>query len=253
MEFIISGTTDIGTKKKINQDSLFVRKMATKTGEMVLAVLCDGMGGLKKGELASASIVDAFTDWMYICLPELSQKSLEDYVIREQWTAIIAEQNEKIRAYGQQKGCHIGSTVTVLLLTKERYFLLAVGDSRAYEIDNEIKQLTVDHTVMEREIERGNITIEQARDIPIRGVLTKCVGVANEVYPDMFFGDTKTNAMYMLCSDGFCHQIDAEEIENVMKREPKGSGMKNKEVFLVELNKQRGETDNISVITIVTK
>ena len=64
MEFYISATTDIGIRRKINQDSLSVRRLETRTGQMVLAVLCDGMGGLNFGELASASIVSAFTEWM---------------------------------------------------------------------------------------------------------------------------------------------------------------------------------------------
>jgi len=255
MEFYISATTDVGTKKNINQDSLFVRKMATKIGKMVFAVLCDGMGGLKKGEIASASLISAFTDWMYKCLPELSQKPLEDGIIKDQWFAVITKQNDKIRAYGQQKNCLMGSTITALLLKESRFFLLNIGDSRAYELSGKARQLTTDHTVVAEEVTKGNLTAEQAENAPMINVLTRCVGVSETIYPDMFFGDTKKNVIYMLCSDGFRHQISPEEaMEHLCSTNGTyDAEMKLREEYLIELNKQRGETDNISVITIATK
>jgi len=254
MNFTISATTDIGIKKSVNQDSLFVRKISTQTGTMVFAVLCDGMGGLKKGEVASASLVKAFSEWMYTVLSPLSQRLLEDHIIKEQWISIITSQNEKIRAYSKQEDCLVGSTITALLITEPRYFLLNIGDTRAYEISEGLKQLTVDHTVIADEIERRNITLEQAKNAPIRNVLTKCVGVSETVYPDMFFGETKKNVVYMLCSDGFRHHITADEIAKYLYsgNDVDDTEMKRMEGYLVDLNKQRGETDNISVITIAT-
>lgn len=135
----------------MNQDSLFVRKLDTRAGKKVFAVLCDGMGGHEYGEIASAAIISAFTDWMYSKLPVLAQNSLEDYVIRKQWNDIIECQNEQICSYGFQKGCVVGSTVTALLLTEYRYYLLNVGDTRAYEIAENVIQLTEDHKLIEKE------------------------------------------------------------------------------------------------------
>lgn len=255
MEFYISAATDIGTHRKINQDSLFVRRLETRTGKMVLAVLCDGMGGLNFGELASAAIVSAFTDWMYRELPALSQSPLEDHAIREQWNRLIKEQNRLIRSYGQRCHCTTGSTVTALLLTENRYFLLNIGDSRAYEIAEQVIQLTEDHTVVANEVRLGNLTKEQAEHSSIQNVLTRCVGVQKEVWPDLFFGTVRKGAVYMLCSDGFRHRLTTEEMQehllNAAKKEL--SQMKCREEYLIELVKQRGETDNISVITIYTE
>lgn len=255
MEFYISATTDIGTRRKINQDSLFVRRLETRTGKMALAVLCDGMGGLNFGELASASIIEAFTDWMYQDLSVLSQDPLEDHAVREQWSSLIAEQNRRIRAYGRRYHCTTGSTVTALLLTEQRYFLLNIGDSRAYEIAEQVTQLTEDHTVVANEVRLGNLTKEQAEHSPIQNVLTRCVGVKEEAWPDLFFGTVKKGTVYMLCSDGFRHRLATEEMQEYLlhaaQREP--SQMKCQEEYLIELTKQRGETDNISVITIYTE
>lgn len=252
MDFYISASTDVGTKKQVNQDSLMVRKLSTPTGKMVFAVLCDGMGGLKHGEIASSSVISAFSEWMYSCLPELSKCDIEDGEIRRQWCKVIDSQNEAIRTLGQDNDCKIGSTATVMLLTEKRYYILNIGDTRAYEIsEGGIRQITKDHTVVENEVELGNMTVFQAENSPVRSALTKCIGVAVEAEPDMFFGDTKRNTVYMLCCDGFRHKITDEEMR--MNLFPTGNmapdGIKSYEEALITAIKQRGETDNISVIT----
>ena len=83
MNFIVTGNTDIGLTKSTNQDSLFIRVFNTVQGRMVLAVICDGMGGLQKGEVASASVVYAFEEWSRNCLPELSKSVIDDADIRK--------------------------------------------------------------------------------------------------------------------------------------------------------------------------
>ena len=254
MDFYISASTDTGIRKTINQDSLSVKKLSTKSGKMVLAVLCDGMGGLKYGEVASASIISAFNDWMYTYLPVLTRKdiSMYDDILKEQWEHIVAVQNEKIRDFGIKNRCITGSTLTILLLTEKRFFLMNVGDTRAYEITDKIVQLTEDHTVAAEEVKMGNMTVEQAECSPVRSVLTRCIGVKDTVKSDMISGEVKEGGVYVICSDGFCHKITPEEIkENLLdkiKEDP--SKIKYQEEYLIELNKQRGEKDNISVITI---
>ena len=96
MNFIVTGNTDIGLTKSTNQDSLFIRVFNTQQGKMVLAVICDGMGGLQKGEVASASVIRAFEEWSRLSLPELSKNFIADVDIRTQWGQVIKEQNNKI-------------------------------------------------------------------------------------------------------------------------------------------------------------
>jgi len=97
-----------------------------------------------------------------------------------------------------------------------------------------------------------NLTVEQAAKAPMRNVLTRCVGVAETVYPDLFFGTPKSGVTYMLCSDGFRHYVNEDELKCYLR--PAGINgpehTKHREAMLIELNKRRGETDNISVITI---
>jgi len=251
MNFIISASTDIG-RKPMNQDSLFVRRINTSIGEIVFAMVCDGMGGFEKGEIASATLVTAFTDWMYEKLPEILHQTPEDSVIREQWSAVVNEQNDKLREYSHREGCLMGTTMTAMLLTGERYFIMNIGDSRAYEFRKGIRQITIDHTVLAQEVLLGNMTAEEAERAPNRNVLTRCVGVEEFVTPDMFFGDTVRNAVYMLCSDGFRHTITENElVEQFSRGGVSGEAdLKRREEHLIELIKQRGETDNISVVTV---
>lgn len=250
MNFIISASTDIGTTKSTNQDSLSVKVLNTNQGRMVFAVLCDGMGGLDKGEVASAAVIHAFEQWLRKELPLLCNGQIEDSVIRAQWEAIVVNMNKQIKAYGTRQGVRLGTTVVAMLLTQSRYYILNIGDSRAYELKENMKQLTTDQTFVAREIALGNMTEEEARLDERRNVLLQCVGASDEVYPDMFFGETKSDAVYMLCSDGFRHEISPEEIFE--KLQPgvlfDENAMRAHTEELIEIDKQRNERDNISVV-----
>ena len=255
MNYIISASTDIGTTKETNQDSLSVKVIRTKKGRMVFGILCDGMGGLSCGEIASATVVNAFHEWVVKELPLLCDKPvIEDADIRNQWEKLIAELNEKIKAHGKSQGVRMGTTAVVMLLTQERYYILNVGDSRAYELKDGIRQLTADQTFVAREVALGNMTEEQAKLDERRNVLLQCVGASDEVYPDMFFGEAKRDAVYMLCSDGFRHEITPEEI--YAKLQPgvlfDEEHMRRNATELIEINKQREERDNISVALVRT-
>lgn len=254
MNFIVSARTDIGLTKTTNQDSLSMRVINTSQGRMVFAVLCDGMGGLDKGEVASASVIRAFDNWLHNDLPLLCSSPLEDSVIREQWNHIVTEQNSTIKAYGGRQGVKLGTTVVALLLTQTRYYILNVGDSRAYEISDCVKQLTNDQTFVAREVALGNMTPEQALVDERRNVLLQCVGASDEVYPDMFFGETHGNAVYMLCSDGFRHVISEEEIYEKFRPDVllDEHMMNTNATDLIELNKVRQERDNITVALVRT-
>lgn len=254
MNFLVSGSTDIGTTKNTNQDSLSVKIINTSQGRMAFAILCDGMGGLDKGEVASASVIRAFDKWVREELPSLCNGPIEDYVLRSQWEKIVTEQNQTIKTYGARQGVRLGTTVVAILVTEHRYYVLNVGDSRAYEISQGIRQLTTDQTFVAREVALGNMTEEEAMHDARRSVLLQCVGASDEVYPDMFFGDTAENAVYMLCSDGFRHEISGEEIFEKLKPDVllDNHMMQTNATYLIELNKQRNERDNISVAMVRT-
>lgn len=256
MDFIISATTDIGNTKNTNQDSYNARVIRTQSEKMAFAVLCDGMGGLSKGEVASASVVKAFCNWVDMKLPILCGNGLEDADIQKDWCGIAIDFNEKIKNYGKKCGLTsgVGTTVTAILITEKKYYIINVGDTRAYEIMDKVSVLTKDQTVVSREVELGNLTEEQAKYDARRSVLLQCIGASDYIYPDIFIGNTKKDAVYMLCSDGFRHEISNDEIYNYLNP----SVMLDKDIMkknmdtLVEINKQRQERDNITVVSIRT-
>jgi len=255
LNYIISAKTDKGIKKSANQDSLTVKTIKTTNGRLVFALICDGMGGLSQGEVASATVVRAFEQWVMTELPKLCNLGIKESDIVSHWTKLINEQNGKIRKYGEIERIKLGTTITALLLTDAKYYIANIGDSRVYELTNTgINTLTKDQTVVEREVECGNITREEAKTDARRSVLLQCCGVLEKIYPDIKSGKTKKDAVYMICSDGFRHEISDVEIYEQLnpKKLLNQEIMETNMTYLIELNKQREEQDNISVITIRT-
>lgn len=254
MEFVVSASTDIGLRKETNQDSVTVKIAQTNIGKVCIAVLCDGMGGLSKGELASAELVTAFSDWFTSRLPLLIQEGLEDGILRAEWTELISNMNLKIQSYGCRCGIQLGTTVTALLLTQTRYYIVNVGDTRAYELTNEIVRITEDQTYVQNEVRKGNMTPEEARVHPQRNVLLQCVGASDTVFPDMFFGEARPGSVFVLCCDGFRHEITEDEIFSALNPAelPDAAAMKRNCEYLIELNKSRQENDNITVAVVKT-
>lgn len=254
MNFLVAVNSDVGIKKRNNQDSLCLKIANTDFGKVAFSVICDGMGGLSKGELASATLVKALADWFTGKFPILMYNGITDDIIKSELESIIFEQNKLIMEYGKKQGVNLGTTVTAMLIVNGKYYVINVGDTRAYEITDTLYQITKDQTFIAREIHRGYITIEQAKCDPRRNVLLQCVGASIVIEPDFFIGEVKKNAVYMICSDGFRHEITGPEILNGFNPNTLTDEiiMKTRAIELVELNKQRLEQDNISVSLIKT-
>lgn len=254
MNYCISALTDVGIIKEINQDSLLVKHIRNQHGEMVFAIICDGMGGLKKGELASASLVNAFNKWLERNSSLLNTNSINVDLIKSQWNNLIKEYNEKLKKYGMDNHIKLGTTVSAILIGNNQYFIVNVGDTRVYEITKNIKQLTKDQTLIAREIELGNISEKDGKRDKRRSVLLQCVGASDEVFPDYYMGDTQFNTVYLVCSDGFVHELEDNEISSYLSSEKINdeNELKSSIRHLIELDKSRNERDNISVIAVKT-
>lgn len=254
MDYYIALHTDVGIQKETNQDSMCIKQARTDKGIIVLAMVCDGMGGLEKGEVASATIIKAFSKWFEQELP--IQLAMTDYEaeVRYRWERLIKEQNQIISEYGRNKHIQLGSTITAMLIYEDGNFLIGhVGDTRAYKITEEnLEILTTDQTVVAKEVRQGRLTQEQAESDPRRNVLLQCIGASRVVEPDFVYGKVKSNECYMLCSDGFRHVVTPQEIKDafIPSNNAEETVMKENIVRLVDMNKERGETDNISAILI---
>lgn len=264
MEFhyTAAAQTDKGIAKSVNQDSLTVKVAGTLYGEAALAVLCDGMGGLEQGEVASGVVVRAFEQWFLKDFPPLVSQGMPSRALAGAWKDMIDDCNLRIYDYSSKRGTTMGTTLTAMLICDGNYYIAHVGDCRAYQMDSAITRLTQDHTYTAREVALGHMTPEQALNDSRRNVLLQCIGLGKPVEPDFVSGRIKQGDSYLLCSDGFRHELSEEEIFtychchlcdldwNAQGRQENARLMNTRLRELIELNKQRMERDNISAVLI---
>lgn len=253
MKYLSGYYTDVGTQKKTNQDSMLLMHADTAYGEAVFAVVCDGMGGLQKGELASSESAAAMREWFVQGFPLLIQGGVLDTEgLHRDWLNIMRTQDARISRYGAEYGLSLGTTLVCLLLFRDQYYVANIGDSRAYLLSDQTYQITHDHTVVQRKLDSGLITPEQAITDPQRSVLLQCIGTSDYVEPDFFTGAVQNGHGYLLCCDGFRHVVAPTEFysalqsKNFKEERTVNAALKQ----LAELNMSRGETDNISAIYI---
>lgn len=249
MNYFGSVSTDVGIIKETNQDSVCLKIAEFESkGQVAMAVICDGMGGLAKGELASKTVICRFSDWFEKEFPKRISNVSWDKLANE-WTRIIREQNEKLLQYGQSICVDLGTTFSGMLIVDGKYMIAHVGDSRIYAISDSVEQLTEDQTFIKREIKAGRMTEQEAAVHPKRNMLLQCIGATGEVNPDIRFGTVLPNTVYMFCSDGFRHVLtDAEIFENFNPTNINSiETMKQNSDYLIDVVKKRNERDNITV------
>lgn len=264
MDYRIAIHTDVGNRKKINQDSALVKVAETTLGKVAFAVICDGMGGLAKGELASATMIRSLSRWFDEEFPvilsgagadaaygQFSGGRFQNDLERSLRTQIL-DVNNALKTYGHQKEASLGTTLVALLIVGQDYFLVNVGDSRIYEVAGDVKLLTKDQTIVQREVDAGRLTPEEAETDVRRSVLLQCIGASGEVEPVFDSGRVPEDGGFLLCSDGFRHRITVQEIlECLGKQEPpEERRMKEALYYLTELCKKRNEHDNITAVMI---
>lgn len=256
MKFTTAVHTDIGIRKNTNQDSALIIEAQTGLGNVLLTVICDGMGGLAKGEVASSTVITSFSNWFEKDLPRVIARPGEfEGRIFDDWKRIILDCNRKISYYAKSNGVSMGTTLNALLFLEDRYYIVNIGDSRAYRLTDTLTQLTKDQTYVQREMDMGRMTPEEASVSPQRNVLLQCVGASEYISPDFFSGEVQSNQVFMQCSDGFRHIITPEEIYQYLNPEAlyNEQAMIDNAVYLTELNKYRRENDNITVLLVKTE
>lgn len=250
---LISSLSDIGIKKEVNQDAILVKRANIAGKELTFAAVCDGMGGLANGELASSHLVSELNDWFENKLPLIIKEGVTNNKIKESLTLVIKRANEVIAAFGEKEGT-CGTTVAGILLFEGHYAVINVGDSRVYSLSKNdgLFQITHDHSLVQTLIDKGRITEEQAKTHPQRSVLMQCVGAGSEVSPEYDFGYYYNGDLFLLCSDGFRHKLSKNEIVKIFNPEEQISdGVIYENIKkAITINKQRKEQDNISAIII---
>lgn len=252
MNLKIVAHTDVGIKKSTNQDSVLMKVARTDYGKVVFAAVCDGMGGLAKGELASATLVRMLSKWFDEEFPKMLYRGLSMEELQKSWTELIYNANDKISAYGRSIRVNLGTTMVAMLIVGHVYYIVNVGDSRIYMLKDELIQITKDQTVIQREMDLGRMTKEEAARDPRRNVLLQCVGASEAIVPDFYTGNVESGTMFLLCSDGFRHVLSKEEMYEYLSpyRLFNEQAMMDSLVYLVDLDKYRQETDNISAALV---
>lgn len=257
MKFVLAAYTDAGTQKPVNQDSLCLRRAVLPSGnELMMAAVCDGMGGLEKGELASAECVRAFGGWFdqnLSRLPVLCQSGFAQ--VKSQWDELFRAVHGRLLEYAARNQGRLGTTAAVFLACQGRYLAANIGDSRVYARRDALKQLSQDHSLVAREVALGRVTEEEARHHPQRNILLQCLGSGETVAPFYSEGGLQSGCLYFLCSDGYVHELSPAELSerlNPLYLTDKES-MTRTLAGLAEDCKSRGETDNLTGVLIQTE
>ncbi len=252
MVYLGSAVTNVGNVKAVNQDSLTLKIANTEQGMVCLAVVCDGLGGLEFGEVASATVIRAFENWFINNISSLGGVRTED-VVERTWKELLFFVNKKIIEYGQEKNIKLGTTVTAVLFVQDKYYVVHVGDSRLYRIKQIVQQITRDHTVVEQEKStEAKTEVLGLSSMNSSNVLWQCVGVTQDLKPDFIIGEVEVGTSYLICSDGFRHVITNKEIFERCNVDCNATDadIKDNLEYLVALNMERGERDNISAILV---
>ena len=239
----IFGLTDIGAVRKDNQDSYAIRVLSD---DIAVAVVCDGMGGAQAGNVASAIAVETFCS----CIEEAWKEGIpKDTQTRQEILAnACREANSRVfeRSVSALEYEGMGTTLVAAMIMPEEVYVVNVGDSRCYVFDAQsFQQVTLDHSLVQVLVERGEITREQARTHPKKNVITRALGVDDHVLSDLYRVPRTPNSWLLLCSDGLSNVIPDEVLhrEIISTEAPEECARK-----LLACTLEHGAPDNVTVV-----
>ena len=230
--------TDIGQKRKQNQDYVFTSEIPVGPLKN-LFIVADGMGGHNAGDYASKYAIATIVEEI--------EKSKDTTVAALE--NAIRKANAHIRAKSRENEelSGMGTTVVAATIEGDMMCVANVGDSRLYVINKEIKQITVDHSLVEEMVRMGGIGRDQARVHQDKNIITRAIGAEDEIKIDFFPVKLEKGDLILLCSDGLTNMIEDEEIRMLLLSRKDIAG---KAEALVAAANQNGGKDNITVILI---
>lgn len=234
--------TDIGSRREVNQDYVYCNDDVVGLLPN-LYIVADGMGGHKAGDFASKYSVNEF---------EKELKGQNARTIIGSMEGAVRLVNERLlkEAAAEPDYEGMGTTFVAACIDRGRLFVLNIGDSRLYLINEKgtIRQITQDHSLVEEKILRGEIERKDAKNHPEKNVITRALGAAEQVIPDFFEVELSAGDYVLLCSDGLTNMVEDSVIkETVLNPE---ISLQEKSECLVELANKNGGRDNISLILV---
>lgn len=249
MKIVYHALTDVGRKRKGNEDSLFINP------EQNLFVVADGMGGHAAGEVASRVAVESINE--FVCMTSGDEEITWPFGLDESMSydgnrlkTSVRYANNKVLAATRESAEYEGMATTVVgvLIDGATANLTHVGDSRIYLFRNgSLVQLTSDHSWVNEQLQGGMLTPEQARSHPLRNVVTRALGGKPDLEVDMQVHEALPGDMLLLCSDGLTTMVPDPEIQRILSEN--GDVEKAAAVLVAEANTHGGE-DNITVILL---
>lgn len=239
------GLTDPGCVRKQNQDSYKIEQLDRGN---LLCIVCDGMGGAKSGNIASALAIDVFVQEV-----EATRTSgMTDEQIGRMLKAGVKQANFSVYDQAMQFSDFegMGTTLVAVYIEGNRAFVVNVGDSRAYLINNNgVGRITTDHSLVQVMIQRGELTPEEARHYPGKNLITRAIGTEPVVECDLFRLQVERGDCILLCTDGLSNLVDEQEM---LFEVVHGVNRQLCCQRLLEIAKSRGAPDNVtSVLTLI--
>ena len=231
--------TDIGRKRKLNQD--FVYSSDEPVGNLPnVYIVADGMGGHQAGDYASKCTVETMVREIRGCLEKSPIRIL---------SKAIRIANDQVRKKAREDESLLGMGTTVVAATcLGKYLQVAnVGDSRLYIINDEVRQITRDHSLVEEMVRMGGIDREAARNHPDKNIITRAIGARDTIEIDFFHEELKSGDIVLMCSDGLTNMLEDEEIGRILRSQ---GTIEERAEELIEAANQNGGRDNIAVIVI---
>lgn len=231
--------TDIGRKRKLNQD--FVYSSDEPVGNLPnIYIVADGMGGHRAGDYASKCTVETMVREIRGCYEKSPIRIL---------SKAIRVANDQVRRKAREDESLFGMGTTVVAATcLGRYLQVAnVGDSRLYIINDEIRQITRDHSLVEEMVRMGGLDREAARNHPDKNIITRAIGARDTIEIDFFHEELKSGDIVLMCSDGLTNMLEDEEIGRILKSQ---GTIEDRAEKLIEAANSNGGKDNIAVIIV---
>ncbi len=233
--------TDAGLRDSINQDAILLRALEQNGEWFVAGVVCDGIGGLERGEDASRLVIGAFDEWFRGICQWIRIDTIDFNALLQHATEAIKQWNKKVRQFCEGENIKSGTTMSMLVLIRGYYFILHVGDSRVYCYNQLLTQLTIDDTA--RKLVNG-----RERDL-----LSNFLGKSDELKYKVYTGEIKKGDIFIFCSDGFYRNLAPQDLNPCITKYQSGMSVRQICVDAINLMKMRQEQDNISVGIIFTE
>ena len=231
--------TDIGRKRKWNQDCVYSSDEAVGNLKNVY-IVADGMGGHQAGDYASKCTVETMVREIKGCFEQSPIRIL---------SRAIRIANDQVRRKAREDESLYGMGTTVVAATVlGKYLQVAnVGDSRLYIINEEVRQITRDHSLVEEMVRMGGLDREAARNHPDKNIITRAIGARDTIEIDFFHEELKSGDLILMCSDGLTNMLEDEEIGRILKTP---GTIEERAERLIDAANQNGGRDNIAVILI---